>query len=292
MKTLSSFFFVLCSVHLFSQTAIDLQPGPAEGNDAWIFNMDALANHGSDVDLLASQLDYSGEPGTIRSVFKFNLPTLPKEAHVVDARLSLYYNHESQTPGQLGDNAAVLRRLIVPWEESTVVWAQQPAYTTENEVLIPASSFPDQDYLDINVTELVKDMFEFPSTSHGFILMLQDETGVGKAMKFYSSDAAIADKRPRLVIVYSTMSATNDVRAIPVAVSPNPFQQSFSVEGIEGNYTLTITDINGQVMHHEKGDNTDSFLEIDQLDKLTPGFYYITVINNEKVLTGKAIKTN
>lgn len=292
MKTLASFFFFICSLPLFSQTAIDLQPGPAEGQDARIFNLDALANYGSDVDLIASQLDYSGEPGTTRSVIKFNLPFLPKEAHVVDARLSLYYNHESQTPGQLGDNAAYLRRLIVPWDESTVVWAQQPVYTNENEVLIPASSFPDQDYIDINVTELVKDMFEFPSTSHGFMFMLQNETGVGKAMKFYSSDATVAEKRPRLVIVYSTTSATNEDKAIPVVISPNPFQNSVALQGIEGKYELSLTDMNGQVMYNETGDNSQSLLEIQQLEKLAPGFYYITVINNDKVLTGKAIKAD
>src|SRR5687768_5521664 len=289
MKTLASILSLVCYTTLFSQSALDLQPGPAEGQDARIFNLDALANYGSDVDLIASQLDYGGEPGATRSVIKFNLSSIPEGSSVVDARLSLWYNHESGTPGQLGDNAAVLRRLVVPWDESTVVWAQQPVYSLENEVFLPASGNSTQDYLDINVTELVNDMVEFSGTSHGFMFMLQDEQFTGKSMKFYSSDAAIPEKRPRLVVSFSPL-ATNDQHVIPINVFPNPFQNYLSIDGLSGVFDVTITDQQGREMHREKIEALNDYLFIDSLEDFPVGLYFVRISTDERIYVSKAFK--
>jgi hypothetical protein len=291
MKLISSFILMVLSTVMFSQNSIVLQPDAAAGKDARIFNMNSLANYGSDPDFIATQLDYSGEPGTERSVIEFNLPFLPKGATVTDARLSLFYNTESNTLGQLGDNAAVLRRLVDEWDENTVAWAQQPVYVTENEVLIPASAFPDQDYIDINVTELVKDMYEFPSTSHGFMFMLQNEQGVGKAMKFYSSDGPNPDERPRLVITYSTGVATTDIHSSPLSVTPNPFVNSIALEGLSGNYTVSISDINGKVVMNQDIESLNDILLVSDLHLLPGGMYVIRAESNEEVFVGKAIKS-
>ena len=282
---------MLISTAMMSQSSIVLQPDAAAGKDARIFNMNALANFGSDPDFIATQLDYSGEPGTERSIIEFDLPFLPKEAVVTDARLSLFYNTESSTPGQLGDNAAVIRRLVEPWDENTVAWAQQPQYTNENEVFIPASSTPDQDYIDIDVTELVRDMYEFPNNSHGFILMLQNEEGVGKAMKFYSSDGPNPDERPRLVITYSTGVATHDIRVSPLTVSPNPFTNSLVLEGFSGSYVVSISDINGKVLLNQNIESVGDILAMNNLHSLAEGVYLIRAEGNDKVDVGKAIKS-
>lgn len=291
MKKLSFFVIFIWSLNCLAQNSIVLQPGPAEGQDARIFNLDALANYGNDVDFIASQLDYSGEPGTTRSLIDFNIPFLPKGAVVVDARLSLYYNHESETPGQIGNNAAYLRRLIVEWEEATVAWNLQPAYTTENEVLIPASTFPDQDYLDIDVTALVKDMVDHPNTSHGFMFMLQNEEFDGKSMKFYSSDAAVADKRPKLVITWSTNVATREINAIPISVLPNPFSDHLTIEGFSGTYHLDVLGVDGNILSNETVNSPGDRIDL-QLGHLQPGIYFIRLKDNDKIYLGKAIKTN
>lgn len=194
------------SFSLCSQTTIVLQPGPGNGKDARIFNMDALANYGSDPFFIASQLDYEGEPGTMRSLMEFDLSGVPEGAGILDARLSLYYNPDGTMPGQLGDNAAYLRRLIEPWSENTVAWAEQPSWVTENQVEIPASVNPSQDYVDIDVSPLIRDILMYQN-SHGFMFMLQNEQGI-KSMKFYSSDAADANKRPKLVVTYTLNPVT------------------------------------------------------------------------------------
>jgi hypothetical protein len=288
MKTLILFF--LCAVVTLaqSQSSLFLQPDAAAGKDARIFNLDALANYGNDPDFIASQWTYSGEPGTMRSLIQFDLSGLPKGVDIVDARLSLYYNNESTTPGQAGNNAAYIRRLIEPWDEATVAWNHQPFYTTENEVLLPASTVPDQDYLNIDVTNLVRDMIEFPNTSHGFMFMLQTEQGMN-AMKFYSSDASEAFERPSLQITWGVVG-TSDINAREIIARPNPFVDGFAIENINGTYTINISDLTGQRVHQSKNESIQSRIEVTGIKDLLPGIYVVTATNENETYFSKIIK--
>ena len=287
MKVLFPLFLSVIAFNLSGQTII-LQPDAATGKDARIFNLDALANYGSDPDFIASQWEYSGEPGTMRSLIQFDLSSLPKGAEVADARLSLYYNHESETPGQVGNNAAYIRRLIEPWEESTVAWNGQPFYTTTNEVLLPASAFPDQDYVGIDVTNLVRDMLMYPNTSHGFMFMLQTEQGLN-SMKFYSSDAANEFERPKLEITLGAVG-TNDLIRKEIKTNPNPFVESFTIENLPGTFDITITDITGHRVYRSKAASDQDILEINGLNDLLPGVYFITATNETEIYFSKTIK--
>ena len=287
MKVLCPLFLSLFALNLTAQTII-LQPDGATGKDARIFNLDALANYGNDPDFIASQWDYSGEPGTMRSLIQFDLSSLPKGAEVSDARLSLYYNHESETPGQSGNNAAYIRRLIEPWEESTVAWNGQPFYTTTNEVLLPASTFPDQDYTGIDVTNIVRDMLMFPNTSHGFMFMLQMEQGLN-SMKFYSSDAANEFERPKLEITLGTVR-TNDLMKKEIKANPNPFVESFNIENLTGTYYITITDITGQYVYRSKIEANQETLYVHGLNDLLPGIYFVTAMNEEESYFSRIVK--
>ena len=289
MKSLLSSLIALLPVLLSSQSTLILQPDAAAGKDASIFNLDALANNGGDVDFIASQWDYSGEPGTTRSLIEFDLSSLPKGAFVNDARLSLYYNSESQAPGQVGDNAAYLRRIIEPWEESTVAWNMQPFYTTDNEVSIPASSFADQDYINIDVTALVRDMATFPNTSHGFMLMLQSEVGIGKSIKFYSSDASAEFERPMLTVTYSATSTSNP-DAIEVKTVPNPFSDFFTVRNIESTYELSMINCTGHTIFSKTGEPSENIINIDQLGRIPQGIYFVRVKSQNQVYFSRVIK--
>lgn len=288
MKNLTFLLSLFCSITLFGQGTIVLQPDAATGKDARIFNLDALANYGSDPDFIASILNYNGEPGTTRSIIQFDLSGIPEGVGIISASLSLWYNHESSTPGQLGDNAAVLRRLIQPWDESTVAWNMQPQYTTENEVLIPASATSNQDHLFIDVTELVRDMVEFPGSSHGFIFMLQNEQGVS-AMKFYSSDGAIADKRPMLQITYGTV-ANNEISFKKANVQPNPFTNAFVIRDLEGKYDISISDMNGSKLLSFNVENNGNELLINQANYLPAGIYLLKATGEKGNYISKIIK--
>ena len=201
MKTNLVLVLLVSSFTVFAQTTIVLQPGPDDGKDARIFNLDGGTNFGEDPDFIAPTWLYGKEPGTMRSLIQFDLSAIPNGAGIVDARLSLYYNDVSTTPGQAPPNASYLRRIREDWDENTVRWVDFPSYTTENEVLLQESSTSDQDYTNINVAALIRDMLQDPGHSYGFMFMGANETPSG-AMKFWSSDAPDPAVRPKLEITY------------------------------------------------------------------------------------------
>lgn len=287
MKTQSLLFILLSASIAYSQNSIILQPDAAAGKDASIFNRDALANYGNDVDLIATQWDFSGEPGTVRSLLQFDLSSIPKGAEVTDARLSLYYNDQSATHGQAGNNAAYLRRLIQPWEENTVAWNMQPWYTTDNEVLLPASTTPDQDYENIDVTQLVRDMLMYPNTSFGFMLMLQMEEGMN-SIKFYSSDGPSAFERPKLQVTWGTVGS-DDVQYKELAARPNPFDDSIILENLTGDVLVIISDVNGKPVY-EQNKSGGTEIRIDELHSLPGGIYFITAKGESGTYFNKIVK--
>lgn len=289
MKNLCLFIALISSPLLYSQTII-LQPDAAAGKDASIFNLDALANYGTDPDFIATQWDYEGEPGTTRSILQFDLSGLPKGSFVTNAKLSLYYNPDSQTPGQSGSNAAYIRRLIQPWDENTVAWNMQPLYTMENEVLLPASTFEDQSYENIDVTALVIDMVSHPNSSHGFMFMLQTEQGLN-SMKFASSDHPNIFLHPKLEITYSS-TATHEINYKNANVSPNPFYNELTLSIPEGTYEVNIADLNGLLVHTSTYASAGDNIIIDRMSDLPAGVYFLKATNESGNYFSKVVKSN
>ncbi|MBE0637814.1 MAG: DNRLRE domain-containing protein [Bacteroidales bacterium] len=198
------FLFIasLIAVSINAQVVVILQPNAEEGKDARIQN--ALPNTN-----MGSSLFFHGHAGTIhgesfidRCLIEFDLSSIPTDATVLDASLSLYANttfggHSTLT----GTNACWLERIVNPWVEDEVTWANQPGTTVDNRVTIPFSNESNQDYPDINVTELIKDMIAYPDNSFGMMIRLQVEEQY-RSMTFYSSDAANENLRPKLTITY------------------------------------------------------------------------------------------
>ena len=63
---------------------------------------------------------------------------------------------------------------INSWNEQSITWNNQPNVTTQNQIIVPASSSVHQNY-NINVTSLVQDIINNPNSSFGFSLKLQTE---------------------------------------------------------------------------------------------------------------------
>lgn len=290
MKILYIFLSILYSSAISSQTTIVLQPDAAAGKDARIFSLNALANYGTDVDFIASFLDYAGEEGTTRSLIQFDLSSIPKGEGIIDARLSLYHNGESSTPGQTGSNASYLRRIVVPWDENTVAWAQQPVYVTDNQVLIPESVNPTQDYQGIDVTALVRDMVAFPNNSHGFMLMNHTETQIG-SMKFASSDASNINLHPTLEITYGTV-ANKEIDFRSATIQPNPFTNSFIIRDLPGEYSITISNVSGKKVYSAKAERVGNDLIVNQLEGLPAGMYVLNIAGEKTNYNGKVFKAS
>lgn len=178
------------------------QPGPEDGKDAYINSSFYFCNtpNGNTPDLIASAYTYNSEEGTGRSLFSFDFSNLPPEPVILSATLSLYYDPANGHGHQLGDNACYLKRIISPWDEQTVTWNTQPLYTEEGRVKLDSSVYTDQDYLNIDVTDLVKDMTASGNQNYGFALVMI-RTIPYCSMIFASSDNPVVRLRPRLEVV-------------------------------------------------------------------------------------------
>lgn len=178
-----------------------LQPGPNGGKDALLRDEDPMRNFGGYSDLAAWAWTVSRARVNARGLLEFNLSAIPSTAIIDSARLSLYHS-SSFNAGQAGDNVADLLRVTQAWDESTVTWSNQPTTTTSNVVVLPKSSAPAQDYVNINVTSPVQYWHSNPSQNYGWMLKLQTEQTY-RSLKFTSSDGSISSDWPKLEVCYT-----------------------------------------------------------------------------------------
>lgn len=146
-----------------------------------------------------------------RALIDFNLSAIPAGATIISANLNLYaFGPLGSLPGHSGsNNAAYLERITQNWFENTATWNSQPASTTQNQVILNQSTSATQNYLNINVTSLVQDMMNNPTTSFGFKLKLISEN-VTNSLAFASKDHSNPNLFPTLTITYSINCSTTD----------------------------------------------------------------------------------
>lgn len=186
------------SLTVTSQDTLFLKPGPDEGKDVRV-NQTSYGTANS-VLFMCGEWTYYGVVAKDRSIIEFNFSSLPENIKLIKASLSLYAHEEGHS--QLsGNNKSMLYRITERWLEDEVTWQDQPQYTTENAVFLPASEYSSQDYLDIDITPLFQDMLDNPDESHGFFLKMIEEEYY-RALRFASSDHPNPDKWPELTVVY------------------------------------------------------------------------------------------
>jgi len=195
--------FVQIPAH--SQTTITLRPGPEEGIDANLHSRNPDNNYAEHPDFMPVAWTNQGDPVTVRSLIDFNLSEIPDGSIITNASLSLYANlttWQSMNHSQLsGSNEAFLRRIISPWKEYDVTWNKQPFTTSKNQVWLHPSNYATEDYLDIDVTALIKDIFGNPENSYGMMIILKTEIYY-RSLVFSSSDHDNPEFWPKLVITY------------------------------------------------------------------------------------------
>lgn len=191
-----------------AQITLTLQPDATTGKDSFL--SDNVPNDAQTFspELAAGAWTISGDPLKIRGLLEFNLSSIPTNAIIQSATLTLYNNPNSQNGyanGQhshvSGSNEAVLQRIVSPWDES-VTWNTQPATTSFNQVILPQDTDPYQDYI-LDVKTLVEDMIAEPSFGYGFMLKLQEESPY-RILVFASSNHPNAALHPKLEITYTT----------------------------------------------------------------------------------------
>ncbi|MCP4124598.1 MAG: VWA domain-containing protein, partial [Bacteroidetes bacterium] len=143
-----------------SETII-LQPDAEDGQDAHLSSLEPNLNLGDHKDLNAVAWTSGGQISNVRNVFQFaGLSVIPQSTQILSAKLSLF-NNPTASNGFLngehssysGSNESVIQRVTSSWDEYSVTWDNQPTTTTQNQVTVPQSTSPHQDY-EIDVTDL------------------------------------------------------------------------------------------------------------------------------------------
>ncbi len=204
MKTCLIFTLSICFLYVNCQVVTRIfRPGPGEGkgtevmdtapdeNLAWIPRFDAAA------------WTNGGIPLIIRSFIEFDLSSIPQNAVVFSAKLSMFCNPESSNYQlQAGENESYLLRVNEAWDDHVVTWNTQPAVSFINPVLIPRSTSNTQHYPDIDVTSHVQDMIIDPAHNFGWQIRLLTEE-LYRTLQF-GSHLDVEQYRPILTIRYKS----------------------------------------------------------------------------------------
>ena len=182
---------------------LSLQPS-SNPTEILFFGGNGVDQSGPAIESIAGAWTTGGTPIAVRSIVQFNLSTIPANATIISAKLSLYSN-PNPINGDLvnansgSNNSMYIRRVINSWNVGSASWLNQPSATSSNQIAIPHTSQGFLDLIDIDVKTLVNDMRA--TANFGFMISLQNETYYNIRI-FCSSFHANAAKHPKLVITY------------------------------------------------------------------------------------------
>lgn len=157
------------------------------------------------IELNAIAWTIGGAPVVMRGLFNFiGIPSgtggTPPEA----AYLTLY-SDPAPLNGDLvhanagSNNAFYVRRVTNSWVATSTNWFNQPATTTDGQVFIPHTTSPFLDLVNIDVTQIVRDMYTYGN--YGFMIQLQTESYYNSRI-FCSSSVADVSKHPTLTLIF------------------------------------------------------------------------------------------
>lgn len=216
----NSFLSLILSIiglSLYAQPTTITIESATQGEDAPITNYAPDINYETSELLRSMAWTNSGATMDFRSLLWFDLSAIPADAHIAEAKLSLYYYHPTDHPhsSTSGPNTSQLLRITESWDVTTVTWNNQPATTTEAAATVPMSMSPFQDYESIDVTELIRAIRQ--AENYGFMLKLANEQKY-RTLFFASSEHTDATKHPRLTITYSSTQGTAPTAPSELAV--------------------------------------------------------------------------
>ena len=278
--------------HAKAQTTITLQPGPDDGKDATVVSKGLDNNQGDREGLTASTWTYNEELMLKRFYVAFDLSSIPENSIITDARLSLYYNPTDPYESwdyHTGENDLYIQRVTSEWDEHTIVWSNQPSTTTENQVELPPSIDSTQDYLDIDVTNMVIDMVDPAIGNNGFMIRMVDEFNYYKGVIFASSDHADFSLHPELKVCFNlyTSNPESPKETLSFQLFPNPASQTVTIELDRDTYiSLEIINTHGQLVRKLSSINQTETIDISNL---SGGTYIVRLVDKDIVLIKKLI---
>lgn len=162
---------------------------------------DLNSNHNSSPYLDVVEWTWNGVVGSIYVLINFELSDLPVEADIQTAYLSLYLAPETvfnKNAVASSSSEFAIKRIISPWQSSTITWNTKPSITDLNAVIVKDNH---QNYSRIDITNLVIDMMRDQANSHGIMLMCTVQQKY-RGLSFASGEHSNAALRPKLTITY------------------------------------------------------------------------------------------
>lgn len=200
MKSLTLFFSLFLATVIYGQNVLILKPDFSNSKDCEVFSLQPNTNFQSPI-IRGNAWTFSGNFGIQRSLIQFDLSNLPQNILIDSAHLSLFSPSPESNQTHSGENKATIKRITKSWDVATVNWNNQPTTTDLNAVKINKSLTEDQDYKNLDVTKLIKDITNGTVENNGFLISLENETPLSR-ISFGSSRHPDPEKRPTLKIYY------------------------------------------------------------------------------------------
>jgi hypothetical protein len=220
IQTLVITILVSASFATYAQDVIEIQPGPSESKDCFIFSIGCSENWAQAYNFCAntntntwgyyetSTWTYFGALGTGRGLIQFDLSSLSEytPSQLVSAQLVLTKN------SQMGDASLTqtyIQRINSTWSASTATWNDKPTIVTtdltnpENRISV-ASSPTSNPVLEVDMTAMVKYWLTNPGTNHGLMHSLVTESTY-RSLTFLLSENANASARPKLILTFNPL---------------------------------------------------------------------------------------
>lgn len=228
-----------------AQTTVSIRLNTQTGQSAYIADNYLNTSWPDHQDLIAMSWTVPF-PASARTLFQIYLNSIPANVQIISARLSLFANPTPENTSHYGSNETYLRRVTTQWDKNTVLWEPQPDFTHLHEVLLPAVVL-NQNLVNIDVTNLIKDMINNPQSGFGFILMQRFEYPQ-KSTNFASGVCPDTSKRPLLEITYDD----------PLPVELSSFTSSVNERNINLNWTTSSEENNSGFEIHRSSLNENS----------------------------------
>ena len=201
---------------------------PSNGDDTFVITNDPTANRGTETTMGVGELNTITD-ATRRGLIKFDLSSIPANANITSATLSLWValNRSSDASDYR------IYRLLKDWVELEATW---DIYSTGNNwataglgsgtdyasasiatTNIGASVSPGSEIQWSLDPTVVKQMIDGTYSNYGW--MIKADTELNDGYNFYTSEHTTAGERPKLVIQYtvptSTPTPTNTATSTP-----------------------------------------------------------------------------
>ncbi|MEY4876252.1 MAG: Disaggregatase related repeat [Bacteroidota bacterium] len=292
-KRIITILFVLISINAFSQSLfVNIVCDSINSKRAYCSSFTNLNNHNAEV--FGPGVN-SGGGYTADDLLQTDLSLLQPNAIIDSAFLELSpdSNWNNINPGGTEDNSVTISLITGIWNQNTVNYTSEPTYSTNNQIIIPASTLSFH-YNKFDVTSWIQNWVSQPLSNYGLRLSPINISGTSQRRYCWASSTnPKVNIRPKYKIYYKNNGVgylNTNISDVTIVVDNNSFK-IISKNSIFKLESFTVSNLIGQVVSNFKinseGNNTYTF-PFNQNDMVS-GLYFLTLKTNEGNIYKKII---